>query len=187
MVQTPTRPMMLEAFLQQPETKPASEYIDGKIVQKPMTGANHSVLQGELTTAINATLKETRKGFAFPELHCTFDNRSIVPDIAVLSWSQIPRNEEGKLAGDFLSSPAWMIEILSPEQSITRTIKKFVHALEQGTQMSWLVDPLEECVLVFAPGSCMQIFEAHNAQLPVPKFATAFQLTVGELIAWLYE
>jgi len=30
------RSLSLQEFLQQPETKPASEYIDGEIIQKPM-------------------------------------------------------------------------------------------------------------------------------------------------------
>ena len=34
----------LEEFLQLPETKPASEYIDGKIYQKPMPQGKHSTL-----------------------------------------------------------------------------------------------------------------------------------------------
>jgi len=32
MVQTSTKPLTLEEFLQQPETKPAREYIDGHII-----------------------------------------------------------------------------------------------------------------------------------------------------------
>ena len=80
-----------------------------------------------------------------------------------------------------------MIEILSPEQSLTRTIAKIAHALEHGTQMGWLVDPVDECVIAFTPSSCIEIYETHDAQLPVPEFATGFQLTIGELVAWLYE
>ena len=40
MVQTPVRTLTLEEFLQQPDTKPASEYIDGQIIQKPMPKAD---------------------------------------------------------------------------------------------------------------------------------------------------
>jgi Uma2 family endonuclease len=32
----------LEEFLKLPETKPASEYIDGEIIQKPMPKTRHS-------------------------------------------------------------------------------------------------------------------------------------------------
>jgi Uma2 family endonuclease len=36
MVQVPTKPLTLEEFLVLPETKPASEFIDGNIIQKLM-------------------------------------------------------------------------------------------------------------------------------------------------------
>ncbi|ESA37036.1 hypothetical protein N836_05590 [Leptolyngbya sp. Heron Island J] len=36
MVQSPSKTLILAEFLQLPETKPASEYIDGQIIQKPM-------------------------------------------------------------------------------------------------------------------------------------------------------
>ena len=42
MVQAPPKPITLEDFLAQPETKPASEYLDGKISQKPMPQGEHS-------------------------------------------------------------------------------------------------------------------------------------------------
>ena len=38
--------MTLEEFLKLPETKPASEYIEGEIIQKPMPKTKHSCLQG---------------------------------------------------------------------------------------------------------------------------------------------
>ena len=36
MVQTTLNSLTLEEFLQLPETKPASEYIDNQIIQKPL-------------------------------------------------------------------------------------------------------------------------------------------------------
>lgn len=41
----PTNVLSLEEFLALPETKPASEYIDGQIYQKPMPQGKHSKLQ----------------------------------------------------------------------------------------------------------------------------------------------
>jgi Uma2 family endonuclease len=52
-----TPSISLAAFLTLPETKPASEYIDGKVLQKPMPKRQHSLLQSELCTAINAAAK----------------------------------------------------------------------------------------------------------------------------------
>lgn len=160
MVRTPVRTLTLEDFLQQPETKPASEYIDGQVIQKPMPGTAHSVVQGDLSSAINSQIRGTHKGFAFPELQCTFNNYAIVPDIAVLSWGRIPRNEAGKLTGDFLAAPDWMIEILSPGQSQTKLVKKILHALAHGTQLAWLIDPAKECVFGYTPDLRAVLYEA---------------------------
>ena len=183
MVQTPVITLTLEDFLQQPETKPASEYIDGQVIQKPMPKAEHSVIQSDLSAAINSAIKKNKVGRAFPELRCTFDNRSIVPDIAVLPWSAIPRRESGKVGRELYSAPDWIIEILSPGQSQTKVVKKIMHALAHGTYIGWLIDPAEECVFGYTPDLRTVLYETSNAQLPVPEFATAFQLTVGELVA----
>ena len=48
MVTTSSQPITLQEFLVLPETKPASEYIDGKIIQKPMPQGEHSAIQAEL-------------------------------------------------------------------------------------------------------------------------------------------
>ncbi len=46
MLQVPQKVLTLEAFLDLPETEPAGEYIDGNIIQKPMSQGKHSVIQG---------------------------------------------------------------------------------------------------------------------------------------------
>jgi len=85
MVQTPPKSLTLEEFLTLPETKPANEYIDGQIIQKPMPQGEHSTIQGELIIAINAVVKPKKIARAFPELRCTFCGKSIVPDVAIFT------------------------------------------------------------------------------------------------------
>jgi Uma2 family endonuclease len=113
MVQTPSKSLTLDEFLQQPETKPASEYTDGQIIQKPMPQGEHSAIQTELPPTINAVVKPQRIARAFTELRCTFGGRSIVPDVSVFVWERIPRKENGGVANKFNIAPDWVIEILS--------------------------------------------------------------------------
>jgi Uma2 family endonuclease len=80
MVQTPAKPLTLEEFLQLPETEPASEYINGQIIQKPMPQGEHSTIQTELASTINVALKPQKIARAYTELRCTFGGRSVVPD-----------------------------------------------------------------------------------------------------------
>lgn len=187
MVTTPSKPITLEEFLELPETKPAREYIDGKIIQKPMPKGKHSTIQGELTATINSILKPQKIARAFPELRCTFGGRSTVPDITVFTWDRIPRDDNGEISDSFLAAPDWTIEILSPGQSHTKVIKNILHCLDNGTQLGWLIDPDEKLILVYFPQQKPAFFEAATDVLPVPNFAQAFELTLGELFGWLME
>lgn len=96
-----TQPITLEEFLKLSETKPASEYIEGEIIQKPMPKSKHSRLQLRVCNAINEVMENSKLAYAFPELRCTYPagsrtacvygGRSIVPDIAVLLWERIEK------------------------------------------------------------------------------------------------
>jgi Uma2 family endonuclease len=177
--------LTLEEFLQLPETEPASEYIDDQIVQKTMPQGKHSAIQSELTPTINATLKPKKIARAFTELRCTFGGRSIVPDISVFPWDNIPRDEKGEVANTFLRAPDWSIKILSPDQNQTKVTKNILHCLKHGTRIGWLIDPAEQTVFVYFQGTSIEVFDDPDAVLPVPKFAGEFRLTLGELFAWL--
>ncbi len=186
MVRIPTKPLTLEEFLKLPETKPASEYINGQIVQKPMPQGKHSIVQAELVNAINAITKPQRIAYAFPELRCTFGGRSLVPDVTVFAWERIPLDENGDISNVFKAAPDWTIEILSPEQSQTKVTDNILHCLNQGSQLGWLIDPDERTVLLYPAGQQPQLLKGlDDDTLPVPELVTGLQLTVGELFGWL--
>jgi Uma2 family endonuclease len=106
----------LETFLQLPETQPASEYMDGEIIQKPMPQGEHSALQRDLLFRIDQEFKPNQVARAFPELRCRFGGRVIVPGVAVFRSARIPRKNNGGIANVFEIPPDWVIEILSPDQ-----------------------------------------------------------------------
>lgn len=187
MVQTPAKPITLDEFLALPETKPASEYINGKITQKPLPPGKHSTIQGELIITLNGSLKPAKTARAFPELRCTFGGRSTVPDVAVFTWARIPRDSDGAIADSFQAAPDWTIEILSPDQSHTRVTRNILHCLDNGTQLGWLIDPSEQSIFAYYPQQQPAFFEDLNAVLPVPDFAQSFRLTLGELFGWLLD
>ncbi len=187
MITTSSKTISIDEFLALPETKPASEYIDGKIVQKPMPKGKHSAIQGQLILDFNGSFKPKKIALAFPELRCTFGGRSIVPDVSVFAWNQIPRDDNGEIADAFEIAPDWTIEILSPEQTPTRVTKNILHCLNNGTQLGWLIDPSDRSVLVYYPNQLPTFFEAASSVLPVPEFAESLQLTLGELFATLKE
>ncbi|NMF58071.1 Uma2 family endonuclease [Pseudanabaena yagii] len=141
-----TNHLSIEEFLTLPETKPASEYIDGQIYQKPMPQFQHSTFQIEIATAINLIGKPQKFAFAFPELRCNFGDISIVPDIAVMRWANIPFLENKRVAN---VAPDWIIEILSPDQSPLRVMNKISSAITNGSEISWLISPAQDFIMVY--------------------------------------
>jgi Uma2 family endonuclease len=187
MMQTVSKKITLSEFLAVPEIKPANELIDGVIYQKPMPQGKHSIIQRELTFTIDRPLRDRKIARAFPELRCTFGDRSTVPDIVVVQWEQIPRNPDGTVANVFAVAPDWTIEILSPEQGQTKVVKNIMHCLKYGTQMGWLIDPEEQTVFIYQPKQEVEIFDKASQRLLMPTFAAELQLSVGEVFNWLLE
>lgn len=185
MVQTSEKTLTLEEFLALPETKPASEYIDGQVSQKPMPQGKHSLLRGSLVSTINPIIESQRLGLAFLELRCTFGGRSTVPDIAVFTYDRIPLDERGRVGNVFTAAPDWTIEILSPAQSQNRMTRNIVHCLNHGCQLGWLLDPEDETVLAYPPGKSPDFFEDPADVFPVPDFAKDLKLTLEELFNFL--
>jgi Uma2 family endonuclease len=182
-IQSPSK-ISLEEFLLLPETKPASEYVDGQIHQKSMPQGKHSTLQFEFPSVINRVGKPQKLAYAFPELRCSFDGRSIVPDIAVFEWPRIPLNSQGKIENRFEIAPDWTIEILSPEQSSTRVINNILFCLKNHTKLGWLIDPEEELVIVFKPQQEPEIKENKDI-LPVLDVLSDLQLSAANLFELL--
>lgn len=183
MLHAPKKTSSLEEFLKLSETKPASEYINGQIIQKPMPQGKHSKLQGDLVTTINEVVETQRIALAFPELRCTFGGRSIVPDVAVFAWERIPVDENGDIANVFKAAPDWTIEILSPDQNQTKVTGNILYCLKYGSRLGWLIDPDERVVLVYPPKQQPELL-TENDVLPVPDLVK-LQLTVADLFGWL--
>jgi len=175
--------LTLEEFLKLPETKPASEFINGEIIQKPMPQGEHSLLQGELCEVINRVAKSQKIAYAFPELRCTFGGDVIVPDVAVFRWERIPIEPSGRIANRFEIHPDWAIEILSPDQRQTKVFSKLLHCSQHGTELGWLLDPEEATIIAVFPGQRVELFTGAN-QLPILT-GVELELTPEQVFGWL--
>lgn len=175
--------LTLAEFLQLPETKPASEFINGKIIQKLMPQGEHSRLQSKLCMVINQITEAPKIAYAFPELRCTFGGDSIIPDVTVFRWERIPFKPSGKIANRFEIHPDWAIEILSPDQRQTKVLGNLLHCSRHGSELGWLIDPEEESILAVFPGQRVEVFEGTN-QLPILR-GIELELTVEQVFGWL--
>jgi Uma2 family endonuclease len=175
--------LTLEEFLKLPETKPASEFINGEIIQKLMPQGEHSRLQGKLCEVINRVVETQKIAYAFPELRCTFGGASIVPDVAVFRWDSIPKTSSGRVANRFEIHPDWVIEILSPDQQLKKVLSKLLHCSRNGTELSWLLNPEDESVLAVFPGQRVELYEGVD-KLPIVE-GINLELTVEQVFGWL--
>jgi Uma2 family endonuclease len=187
MVQTPTliKTLSLDEFLKLPETKPASEYINGDIIQKPMPQGKHSLIQSDLIINLNAIARPTKIALALSELRCNFGGRSIVPDVVILRYNNIPRDPNGDIANVINQAPDWTIEILSPDQNTMKVTNNILHCLNHGCSLGWLIDPESKTVLIFQRQQQPIFLENDSEIIPVPEFLTDFKLTIGDLFGWL--
>ena len=144
--------------------------------------ANYRV---KFVTVINNIAESQLIALALPELRCTFDGRSIIPDVAVFTWNRIPLDEDGDIANVFSSYPDCTVEILSPDQNQTKVVNNILHCLNAGCQMGWLVDPDEKSVIAYPNGKQPIFFQEPEHLLPTPEFIGDFQLSIGELFSWL--
>ncbi len=180
---TLVKSITLEEFIQLPETKPASEYIDGKVSQKVMPQGEHSLLQVELCERINQIAKPQKIALAFPELRCIFGGAAIVPDIAVFRWERIPREASGRIANRFETHPDWAIEILSPEQSQAKVLRNLLHCSQNGTEIGWLIFPEEASILTIFPNQRVEMLTGKDL-LPVISNLD-LSLSVEQVFSWL--
>jgi Uma2 family endonuclease len=175
--------LTLDEFLKLPETEPASDFINGEIIQKPMPQAEHSRLQMKLGNVINNVTENSKIAYAFSELRCTFGGASIVPDLAVFRWDRIVKTASGKIANRVETHPDWAIEILSPDQKLKKVLSKLLHCVRNGTELGWLLNPEDESVLAVFPGQRVELYEGGD-RLPVLS-DIELELTVEQVFGWL--
>jgi Uma2 family endonuclease len=163
------------------DESPAWEYINGEIFQKNMGGGKHSLLQKRLVGAIDSTNSNYE---AFPELRCSFANRSIVPDVAIVVNDRLPVDENGDIISTGINfAPDWVIEILSPDQSQTKVTSNILHCLRNGCLLGWLIDPSERSIIVYQPNSLPNILTKSDILPVLPEINLT--LCVDDVFAWL--
>ena len=177
----------LEAFLAMPETEPASELIDGEVVQKP--GAN--IRMGRLSSRLIGllyrhcdghpeTIVANELSHIFRGLECV-----LVPEVSVFSRSRLPRTKEALMAG-LEGPPDFAIEVLSPGTTYARTAERAAFYMRSGTRLLWIVDPQDEVVAVHRPDEPVTIHRAPEIVDASPVLS-AFSLDLASLFSVLHE
>jgi Uma2 family endonuclease len=176
--------LTLEEFLRLPEQKPVLEYIDGRVRPKAVPQFKHSWISTKLAEHLNRFSEPAGMGAAIVELRCTFDGRSIVPDVVFLREEHIACDEDGMLVNEVLIPPDIHIEVISPKQSLREANEKLIHATAHGCPLGWLIHPEKLTVDVYRPGAAPERLPDDGALTGEPVLP-GYRLPVAELFGWL--
>lgn len=124
-----------------------TELINGSIINmSPSPSIIHQRLSGEISFAIKSYIKGNHGKcvvFEAPTDVMLYNDTIVIPDIFVTC------NPENFDKQKYNGAPDWIIEIVSPSNSSHDYINKLYLYKESGVREYWIVDPMEEKVIVY--------------------------------------
>jgi Uma2 family endonuclease len=125
------------------------ELIDGVLVEKAI-GFKESFLAIFLALEIGRYLKEQDRGFLVgaDAPFRLFAGRIRMPDVAFVSWDQLPGDE---LPDDPIAdlAPRLAVEVLSAGNTRREMEQKLDDFFKAGVQLAWIIDPEQQVVDVY--------------------------------------
>jgi Uma2 family endonuclease len=144
MATSPTTHVSVEEYLST-DYELDCEYVDGVIEERNVGRKKHSKVQGNLYAFFRNQSIETGLKAWVEWRFQTGPTRYRVPDMIVTRGEP---NEE------ILTSPPLLcIEVLSPEDRMSRVNVRIKEFLDFGVPVVWLIDPEERRVWIYRPGS----------------------------------
>jgi Uma2 family endonuclease len=129
-----------------PVTKPATEWVNGRALQKMSPQEKHARAQRRIATALGAWADDTGSGRVGTEWEFRVTppheaTRPLVPDVAFLSFDSLSyeRDEAAQIPH---MAPDVAVEILSPNDQRRDVDEKTRVYLAAGTKLVLLVDPV---------------------------------------------
>jgi len=135
-----------------PETKPETEWIRGRALQKVSPTYSHAALQTELAGALRAWAigvhgrvgTEWRFRVAPPGQIV----RPLVPDVGYLSYASLARDASPEDVAVPIGAPTVAIEVSSPGDRPRDVDHKIATYLAAGTAAVLVVDPIATAIIV---------------------------------------
>lgn len=142
-------PITEEQYLTDPAFRHC-EYVDGMIVERNLGAKPHARIQSKCLRKLDEYLDTHPGGYVVVELHCRLKVRGRLrfrlPDVAVVLADDAAEQR-------YLErSPDLVVEVRSPDDSITSQLRKMDDYFENGCRLAWLVLPEEQSVVILTPG-----------------------------------
>jgi len=152
-------------YLQTSFDGPDCEYLDGEVVERNVGELPHAKAQGNIYFLLRL-LAERSGMLVVPEVRIRISStRYRVPDLAV--WRNKDIGERIPTEPPFL-----VVEILSPEDRITRVQPKIGEYLSIGVEWIWVVDPIEKNSILYSQqnpvGALTETLRTENPVIEIP-------------------
>ena len=135
-----------------PEAKPALEWVNNRILQKVTPQRRHALAQRRFAARLGDWADQGGTGVVGTERHFQVQppgeiSRTLVPDVAFLSYDRMPRAEME--ATEIPSvAPDVVVEVRSPKDTQVDIDEKTRVYLAAGTIVVFLVDPEQKSITV---------------------------------------
>lgn len=153
--------------------EPDCDYIDGELQERNVGESSHGLLQGILVTLFNNN-RRAWNIIAGTEIRVQVGTRNYrVPDVTVLRRSD-------PVTSIIQTAPLICIEVLSPEDRISRMHERIADYARMGVEHIWLIDPISRNAWVATvDGSQTHV----KAEFTVP--GTPIRISLAEVFAEL--
>lgn len=154
----------------------------GDIIIMPPTGAATGIRNADITTQLRIWAKQDRTGAVF-DSSTGFklpNGADRSPDAA---W--IPRSRLATLTAEQIEKfpplcPDFVIELLSPTDTLAVTQAKMTEYIENGARLGWLIDPEMRQIHVYRPRQAIVVLE-NAAEIAADPELPGFVLDLREI------
>jgi Uma2 family endonuclease len=162
-------------FANRPENRDRHfELEEGEIVEMPNPGHRHGVICGNLTGLFFMYIRQVKRGRVLSNdagLIIERDPATVRgPDVAVYTDAKKYDELPTRYPDDY---PALAVEVLSPSDSSSRTMRRLNRFLDKGVGQVWQMDPDSRTVTIWWHSQAPIVLEDHEeiANLPgLPDF-----------------
>jgi Uma2 family endonuclease len=138
----------IDDLLRTPKDGRIYELVDGEIIVSP-AGMRHGEVVTKISLAIATYLDKNSIGKAYsPDTGIALPDGNIrCPDVTVVLNEKLPGGESPDTFGELV--PDFVVEVLSPGDSMKEVGRKIGEFLECGVPLVWLADPKHKTVTTY--------------------------------------
>ena len=154
-----------------------------QITIMPPTNSETGASNGQLTRLLGNWTEDTGLGIFFDSSSgFTLSTGAMLsPDaswIAQARWDALSADDRRGFAR---ICPDFVVELLSPTDRLTDTMRKMEHWLEAGARLAWLIAPGTESVYIFEPGQPVRPIVGFDQDLVAGPMLPGFALELRRL------